>query len=299
VNNIKAEVRELHLGEKIRKLRQERRLTLQEVADLTGLSKPLLSQIENDQVTPPLATLLKISKGLRVGIHFFFEDEGDRRKFVLIRGEEGALSQRRPKSDAPQGYRYRSLAPGLRQKQIEPFLVEFELKEWDDSHFYNHEGEDGGPNREVKLTDGGRTVYGGGGITPDVKIPPVKSTHLQESLLQHYAFFNFAKHYTVAHHPEKDMVVDEALLLEFRKYLDDEKVAFTEPEFNEVVDWVKANIKAEIMTDLYGQEEGLKSRAQWDPQINKCLELLPKAKELAENAKHMVAQRQGAASMVR
>jgi len=142
VNNIKAEIRELHLGEKIRKLRQERRLTLQEVADLTGLSKPLLSQIENDQVTPPLATLLKISKGLRVGIHFFFEDEGDRRKFVLIRGEEGALSQRRPKSDAPQGYRYRSLAPGLRHKQIEPFLVEFELKEWDDSHFYNHEGEE-------------------------------------------------------------------------------------------------------------------------------------------------------------
>ena len=142
MNDIKAEIRELRLGEKIRKLRQERRLTLQEVADLTGLSKPLLSQIENDQVTPPLATLLKIAKGLRVGIHFFFEDEGDRRKFVLIRGEEGALSQRRPKSDAPHGYRYRSIAPGLRHKQIEPFLVEFELKEWDDSHFYNHEGEE-------------------------------------------------------------------------------------------------------------------------------------------------------------
>jgi carboxyl-terminal processing protease len=166
-------------------------------------------------------------------------------------------------------------------------------------YYYNHEGEDGGPNREVKLTDGGRTVYGGGGITPDVKIPPVKSTHLQESLLQHYAFFNFAKHYTVSHHPEKDMPVDDALLLEFRKYLDESKVTFTEPELTEVMDWVKANIKAEIMTDLYGQEEGLKSRAQWDPQINKCLDLLPKAKELSETAKHMVAQRQGAASLVR
>lgn len=166
-------------------------------------------------------------------------------------------------------------------------------------YYYNHEGEDGGPNREVKLTDGGRTVYGGGGITPDVKIPPVKSTHLQESLLQHYAFFNFAKHYTVSHHPGKDMVVDEALLLEFRKFLDDDKLTFTEPEFGEVVDWVRANIKAEIMTDLYGQEEGLKSRAEWDPQINKCLELLPKAKDLAENAKRVVAERQGSSSLVR
>jgi transcriptional regulator with XRE-family HTH domain len=60
VDDIKTEIRELRLGNKIRKLRQERRLTLQELADLTGMSKPLLSQIENDQVTPPLATLLKI-----------------------------------------------------------------------------------------------------------------------------------------------------------------------------------------------------------------------------------------------
>jgi transcriptional regulator with XRE-family HTH domain len=142
VDDIKTEIRELRLGNKIRKLRQERRLTLQELADLTGMSKPLLSQIENDQVTPPLATLLKIAKGLRVGIHFFFEDEGDRRKHVITRGEEGGLSPRRPKSDAPEGYRYRSLAPGIRQKQIEPFLVVFDLKEWSDSCFYSHEGEE-------------------------------------------------------------------------------------------------------------------------------------------------------------
>jgi len=55
---------------------QERRLTLQELADLTGLSKPLLSQIEYDQVTPPIATLLKIAKGFRVGIHFFSKTRG-------------------------------------------------------------------------------------------------------------------------------------------------------------------------------------------------------------------------------
>ena len=89
MENVKEEIRELRIGDKIRKLRQERRLTLQDLADLTGLSKPLLSQIENDQVTPPLATLLKIAKGLKVGLHFFFEDEGDRREYVLVRGEEG------------------------------------------------------------------------------------------------------------------------------------------------------------------------------------------------------------------
>jgi len=78
-----SEVRDLNIGHKIRNLRKEERLTLQDLSALSGLSKPLLSQIENDQVIPPIATLLKIAKGLKVGIHFFFEEEEDRQKFVL------------------------------------------------------------------------------------------------------------------------------------------------------------------------------------------------------------------------
>ena len=141
MSTIRSEVRELKLGQKIRKLRQEKRLTLQELSELTGLSKPLLSQIENDQVIPPIATLLKIAKGLRVGIHFFFEDEGDRQKYVLIRCDQGEESRRR-RAETPQPYRYRSLAPGIRHKQMEPFLVEFELTAWSDDFFYRHEGEE-------------------------------------------------------------------------------------------------------------------------------------------------------------
>jgi transcriptional regulator with XRE-family HTH domain len=138
---IKQEIREMKLGEKVRGLRQEQRLTLQALADITGLSKPLLSQIENDQVTPPIATLLKIAKGLKVGIHFFFEEAGDRAKFVLTRGEQSTGSQRRPGKDAVQhGYMYKPLAPGMRQKKVEPFLVDFEQRAWDDSLFYSHEG---------------------------------------------------------------------------------------------------------------------------------------------------------------
>lgn len=159
MNDIKSEIKELRLGEKIRKLRQEQRLTLQELSELSGLSKPLLSQIENDQVTPPLATLLKIARGLKVGIHYFFEEEGDRQKFVLVRGDEGATTPRRPKSDITQGYRYRPLAPGIRHKQIEPFLVEFELTVWDDSNFYRHDGEE-----FIYLVDGELEFHFGGEV---------------------------------------------------------------------------------------------------------------------------------------
>lgn len=137
-----AEVRELNIGRKIRKLRKDERLTLQDLSALSGLSKPLLSQIENDQVIPPLATLLKIAKGLKVGIHFFFEEEEDRQKFVLLRNADLKSSRRRAGNDSPQSYLYHSLAPGMRHKSMEPFLVEFEAGAWNDSLLYKHDGEE-------------------------------------------------------------------------------------------------------------------------------------------------------------
>ena len=134
--------RELNIGRKIRKLRKEGRLTLQDLSALSGLSKPLLSQIENDQVIPPIATLLKIAAGLKVGIHFFFAEEEDRQKFVLLRSSDLKSSSRRSGNDSPQNYLYHSLAPGMRQKSMEPFLVEFEAGEWNDTRLYRHDGEE-------------------------------------------------------------------------------------------------------------------------------------------------------------
>jgi carboxyl-terminal processing protease len=162
-------------------------------------------------------------------------------------------------------------------------------------YYFNRESEENEHNasREVKLTDSGRTVYGGGGITPDVKIAAVKSNHFQDSLLQHYAFFNFAKHYAVTHHPAKNFEVDDVVLQDFRKFMDDEKIAYTEAELLENNAWVRSSIKSEVFVDVFGQEEGLKVRAETDPQVTKALELLPQAKSLAESARKIVAERTG------
>ena len=160
-----------------------------------------------------------------------------------------------------------------------------------DYYFERDEDSKSTANREVKLTDSGRTVYGGGGIMPDVKIDPVKSTHFQDTLLQHYAFFNFAKHYMVNHHPAKNFEVDDATMQDFRKFLDSEKIPYTEADLLESNDWVRASIKSEIFVNVFGQEEGLKVRAETDPEVLKALDLLPQAKQLAENAKHVIAER--------
>src|ERR1700692_4619355 len=167
-------------------------------------------------------------------------------------------------------------------------------------YYYNRDAESGGnANREVKLTDSGRTVYGGGGITPDVVIPPVKSNHFQDTLLQHYAFFNFAKRYVVTHHPTKSFEVDDATLQDFRKSLDEANISYTQADLVDNNDWIKSNIKAEIFVDALGQDEGMKVRAESDPEVVKGLELLPQAKALADNAKRIVAEHNNAGAFNR
>jgi len=166
-------------------------------------------------------------------------------------------------------------------------------------YYYNREGEENNGSHEIKLTDSGRTVYGGGGISPDVKIAAVKSNRFQDSLLQHYAFFNFAKHYVITHHPTNKFEVDDVVLQDFRKFLDEEKIPYTESDLVENNDWVRSSIRSEIFVDAFGQEEGLKVRAESDPQIIKALDLLPQAKALADNARRVVAERSGVHALSR
>ena len=57
---------------------------------------------------------------------------------------------------------------------------------------------------------------------------------------------------------------------------------------------MRSNIRSELFIAEFGQEEGLRVRAEADPQILKALELLPRAKELAEGARKVIAERNGA-----
>ncbi len=139
-------------------------------------------------------------------------------------------------------------------------------------------------------------MTGGGGITPDVKFPEVKNNHFQDELLSKYVFFNFAQKYGQQHKVSHDFQVDDPVLQQFRQFLTEDKVPFTEQELNENLDWIKMNIKSELFVGEFGQQEGLRVRAEADPQVTKALDLLPQAKALAENARRIIAQRGNANS---
>jgi carboxyl-terminal processing protease len=135
-------------------------------------------------------------------------------------------------------------------------------------------------NKEIKSTDSGRTVYGGGGITPDEKIESPKADKLQENLLIHYAFMNFSKHYLVNHTPGKDFTVDDNVMQEFKAYLKSQNIDYTDQEIATDADWVRSSIKAQIVTSVFGQAQGLIVSAQSNPVILKALTFMPEAQAL-------------------
>jgi len=143
-------------------------------------------------------------------------------------------------------------------------------------------------NLEVKLTDSGRTVYGGGGITPDEKIDSPDLNRFQISLLQQpnsVFFINFAKHYLASHTVSRDFAVDDAVLQQFKDFLKANQIDFSDADIAANLDWIKSNIKAELFTSQFGQLEGLKVRAQADPEIAKAATFLPEAMALEDRDK--------------
>jgi carboxyl-terminal processing protease len=154
---------------------------------------------------------------------------------------------------------------------------------------------------EIRQTDSGRQVTGGGGITPDIVVDLPKYTKFQEELFRNDVFFpqeqgvgGFTRYFlgtkpTISHSFE----VDDKVLKEFRDYLTKHNIRYTEPEFAENQDWVKRKIKQEVFMSNYGTQEGFKVLLEADPQVQKAVDAIPQARALYENARKVVAQRAG------
>jgi carboxyl-terminal processing protease len=172
-------------------------------------------------------------------------------------------------------------------------------------YHYNRKGPE--KPTEVKLTDSGRQVYGGGGISPDVIVAAPKLNRFRETLMQRDVFFpfeagvgGFTRHY-LGLKPEvtKNFIVDDAVLLEFRRYLDKQGIGYTEPEIAENLVWIKRKIKREVLTSVFGLSEGYKVELEDDVQVQKAVDSIPQARALYENARKIIAQRTGAQNTFR
>lgn len=136
-------VEELKIGGKVKDLRERNFYTLQDLAAKTGLSKSLLSEIEADEMMPPVATLLKLAKALNVGMAYFFKDEAPAEQISLTRAGERLSVKRRPHHrEGEVDYIYESLEARMPAKHMEPLLVDFVPMETADMVFTCHDGEE-------------------------------------------------------------------------------------------------------------------------------------------------------------
>ncbi|HXY23547.1 MAG TPA: S41 family peptidase [Candidatus Acidoferrum sp.] len=154
---------------------------------------------------------------------------------------------------------------------------------------------------EVKLTDSGRQVTGGGGIAPDIVVEAPKLTKFEQLLFRDDVFYpaetgvgGFTRFY-LGSKPAitKDFEADDNVMHVFREYLSKHNVRYTEPEIAENLDWIKRKIKQEVFMSTFDQQEGFKVLLEADPQVQKAVEALPQARALYQNARKIVAQRIG------
>jgi transcriptional regulator with XRE-family HTH domain len=137
------DAKELRIGSKIRTLREARKLTVAEAAEKAGLTSILLSQIESEAVTPPVATLLKIANALGAHIGDFFTDVAPRKRYEVVRKAEHKKVARRPTPEkSPLSYSYEALSFRLADRHMEPFLIEFDIDIDEHVPPLSHKGEE-------------------------------------------------------------------------------------------------------------------------------------------------------------
>jgi carboxyl-terminal processing protease len=159
--------------------------------------------------------------------------------------------------------------------------------------YYYHTNLDQKNEADVKMTDSGRTVYGGGGITPDEKYTPPKYNKFQIELIRKYATLNFTPKWFAAHDTKlpAGWSPDDKVISEFHDYMLKNKVSFTEAEFTENRAWVKDQLKREMYITAFSYEESQRVAIEQDPAVQKGIEALPKAKALVDSAKKQMVQR--------
>jgi carboxyl-terminal processing protease len=142
------------------------------------------------------------------------------------------------------------------------------------------------PTPEAFLTDLGRKVYGGGGITPDVALEPEELSSSIAHLLSRNAFFDFAVEYANRNPIEsRDWEPPTDISDRFGQWLVEEDL-MESPEWEEiqsdpsVAEDIHLRLHAELISATFGVESRYEILATGDSQIQRALELFDDAGSL-------------------
>ncbi|HEY7409198.1 MAG TPA: S41 family peptidase [Vicinamibacteria bacterium] len=165
---------------------------------------------------------------------------------------------------------------------------------------------------DAKLTDAGRKVYGGDGITPDYCITPPKPGKFMAYLGARQAFIGFSRGFAAASAVGTariegagsrseaaagkvtvigpDFTVTDKVLADFRSYLDRRKLRYTAADLAENREAISRQILEEVLRQVFGEGEARRRTAAWDPLIQRALDLGPRAEQLLRAPQRFIAE---------
>ena len=173
-----------NIGEKIKQLRQKKKMSIAEVARQSGIAEATLAGIEDQSISPPLGHIISLADVFRVTVGEFFEDSADS-PFCIVRSDDRKTVPRfSSKGGKSAGYSYESLGYQKQDRHMEPFLVTLTPAESSKVEPNQHVGEEiifvltG--QVEVQLADHRDILNPGDSIYYDSTLPHIVSCHGKE-----------------------------------------------------------------------------------------------------------------------
>jgi len=178
------EDRAVDVGERVKRVREKRGLSLLDISRRTGIDVSLLSEIEEGQSAPPLGTVIKLAKALEMKMGYFISGDELRPFTIVHRGDRKVVSRYDSKRDKHYGYGYESLAPYKKDRHMEPFLVTLQPATTEEERSA-HDGQEFifvlTGSMEVRLGEEIHVLEPGDAIYYDSTVPHLVKCHGQET----------------------------------------------------------------------------------------------------------------------
>ncbi len=136
-------------------------------------------------------------------------------------------------------------------------------------------------------TSKGRIVYGGGGITPDIKIPQEKMNNFEIEISRKNLFFEYSVDYHLNHKDYgKDFVASKKVVNDFLELAKKDSVTFTQATVDSSYNWLQNRIEANVIGRKFGELDSYEKSIQIDSQLQKAVSIFSKCKNLDEMFKY-------------
>ncbi len=130
------------IGARLKRYREDRGLSLEEVAERSGLKPDFIQGIEEENVYPSLGPLLKLARVLGVRLGTFLDDQFSKDPLIVHLAERKEELSMLKGKDKPVALRFHSLGRGKKDRHMEPFYIEILPEPDEDKKLSFHEGEE-------------------------------------------------------------------------------------------------------------------------------------------------------------